>query len=98
MAATERAETPDSPILPRLFCEGRDPQKATSRREIPIDAVKAVTIHNGLLRVDCAAAGPNNEERSSGTLLIPGNQRGPILRALTQAIQELDKRLRERVQ
>jgi tetratricopeptide (TPR) repeat protein len=98
MAATERAETPDSPILPRLFCESRDPQKATSRREIPIDAVKAVTIHNGLLRVDCAAAGPNNEERSSGTLLIPGNQRGPILRALTQAIQELDKRLRERVQ
>ena len=97
-AAAERAETPDSPILTRLFCESRGQQKATSRREILIDAVKAVTIHNGLLRVDCTVAGPNNEERSSGTLLIPGNQRRPILRALTQAIQELDKKLREQAQ
>ena len=39
-----------------------------------IDAVKAITFHNGVLRVDCVAAGPNSEERPSGTLLIPGNQ------------------------
>jgi hypothetical protein len=43
-------------------------------------------------------SGSNNEERSSGTLLIPGNQAGPILRSLTQAVQELDKKLREQAQ
>ena len=63
-----------------------------------IDAIKAITFHNGLLRIDCVAVGPNNEERSSGTLLIPGNQAGPVLRSLTQAIQELDKKVREQAQ
>jgi hypothetical protein len=63
-----------------------------------IDAIKAITFHNGLLRIDCVALGPNNEERSSGTLLIPGNQAGPVLRSLTQAVQELDKKLREQTQ
>jgi hypothetical protein len=63
-----------------------------------IDAIKAITFHNGLLRVDCVAAGPNNEERSAGTLLIPGNQAGAILQSLTQAMQELDKKLREQAQ
>jgi tetratricopeptide (TPR) repeat protein len=97
---SKKADTPDASTPPRLLDRRHGPQMraATLEREILIDAVKAVAIHNGLLRVDCAAAGPNNEERSSGTLLIPGNQGGSILRALTQAIQELDKRLRERVQ
>jgi hypothetical protein len=65
---------------------------------ILIDAIKAITFHNGLLRIDCVAVGSNNEERPSGTLLIPGNQAGPILRSLTQAVQELDKKLREQAQ
>jgi hypothetical protein len=63
-----------------------------------IDAIKAITFHNGLLRIDCIAVGSNNEERASGTLLIPGNQAGPVLRSLTQAIQELDKKVREQAQ
>jgi hypothetical protein len=71
---------------------------ATSKREILIDAVKAVAIHNGLLRVYCTAGVPNKGERSSGILLISGNQAGPIVRALTQAVQELEGRLREQVQ
>ena len=66
--------------------------------DILIDAVKAVTFHNGLLRIECIAAGPNNEPRPSGTLLIPGNVAGPILQSLTQALQELDKKMREQVQ
>jgi hypothetical protein len=60
-----------------------------------IDAVKSVVFHNGVLRIDCIAAGPNGEERPSGTLLIPGNQAGPVLKALVEATQELEKRLRE---
>jgi hypothetical protein len=96
-AAGERADTRDAPILPHLRHEKHGRQKGVEAptSQILIDGVKAVAIHNGLLRVDCVAAGPNNEERSSGTLLIPGNQAGPILRALTQAMQKLDKRSRE---
>jgi hypothetical protein len=63
-----------------------------------IDAIKAITFHNGVLRIHCTALGPNNEERPSGTLLIPGNQAGPILASLTEAVQELDKKLREQAQ
>jgi hypothetical protein len=60
-----------------------------------IDAVKSVVFHNGVLRIDCIAAGPNGEERPSGTLLIPGNQAAQVLNALVEATRELEKRLRE---
>jgi hypothetical protein len=59
-----------------------------------IDGVKSVVFHNGVLRIDCITAGPNGEERPSGTLLIPGNQAGHVLKALVEATQELEKRLR----
>jgi len=65
---------------------------------ILIDAVKSVVWHNGVLRIDVVAAGPNGEERPSGTLLIPGNQAGNVLKALVDATQELEKRLREQQQ
>ena len=35
---------------------------------------------------------------SSGTLLVPANRAGQIVEALTQALQELDKKLREQQQ
>jgi len=60
-----------------------------------IDGLKAAAIHNGILRIECVAVGPNGEERPSGTLLIPGHQAGAVLKALVDATQELDKRLRE---
>jgi hypothetical protein len=60
-----------------------------------IDGIKTVVFHNGMVRIECVSAGPNNEERPSGTLLIPGNQVGQILRTLTQAMQDLEKRIRE---
>jgi hypothetical protein len=62
-----------------------------------IDRIGSVTFQNGLLRVDCVSAGPNNEERPSGTLLIPANQAGIVLQALIGATQELDRRLREQL-
>lgn len=62
---------------------------------ILIDSLKAVAIHNGILRIDCVAVGPNGEERDSGTLLIPGHQAGAVLKVLVEATQELDRRLRE---
>ncbi|MGO9698338.1 MAG: hypothetical protein ACLPX7_03630 [Xanthobacteraceae bacterium] len=63
-----------------------------------IDGIKTVTFHNGVLRIDCIAAGPNNEERPSGTLLIPANQAKQVLQALVNATQELEKRIREQVE
>jgi len=64
---------------------------------ILIDRVGAVVFHNGVLRVDCVAAGPNNEDRPSGTLLIPTNQAAVVLKSLIGATQELDRRLREQM-
>jgi hypothetical protein len=63
-----------------------------------IDGIKAVSFHNGVVRIDCVSAGPNNEERPSGTLLIPGPRAGQIVQALTQALQELGNKLREHQQ
>ena len=62
---------------------------------ILVDRVGSVVFHNGVLRVDCIASGPNNEERLAGTLPIPANQAAAVLQSLVGAAQELDKRLRE---
>ena len=63
-----------------------------------IDGIKAVSYHNGVVRIDCVSTGPNNEERPSGTLVIPGPRAGQIVQALTQAMQELGNKLREQQQ
>jgi hypothetical protein len=60
-----------------------------------IDGLKTISFHNGILRIECIAAGPKGEERPSGTLLIPGAQAGPILKALVEATQELSRRQKE---
>jgi hypothetical protein len=65
---------------------------------IMMDSVKTVAYYNGVLRIDCIAAGPNGEERLSGTLLIPGNQAGQVLKGLVEAIQELEKRIQGQTQ
>ena len=65
---------------------------------ILIDGLKTVGFHNAILRIECVQAGPNGEERPSGTLLIPGNQAGHVLKALVEATQQLEKRLREQQQ
>jgi len=62
---------------------------------ILIDKLKTVVFYNGVLRIDCVTTGPNGEERSAGTLLIPGNQAGPILKSLANAMQDLEHKMRE---
>ena len=39
-----------------------------------IDRIGAVVLQNGIMRVDCFAAGPNGQETASGRLLIPATQ------------------------
>jgi hypothetical protein len=63
--------------------------------QILVDAISNVTIANGLVRVDCVSVGPNNEQRPSGTLLIPGPQVGPVLNALAKAMKELQRKQQE---
>lgn len=65
---------------------------------ILIDRIGAVVFQNNIVRVDCSAAGPNGEERLSGTLLIPASQAATVLQTLVGAAQELDRRLREQAQ
>jgi len=65
--------------------------------QILIDGITNVTIANGIVRVDCVTAGPNNETRPSGTLLIPGAQAGPVLQALVNAMQELQRKHAEQM-
>jgi hypothetical protein len=63
-----------------------------------IDGIKAVSLHNNIVRIDCTSTGPNNEERAAGTLLIPAIRAGQIVHALTQALQDLSSKLREHQQ
>ena len=63
--------------------------------EILIDAISNVTVAGGLVRVDCVAIGPNNQQRPSGTLLIPGPQAASVLTALVNAMKELQRKQQE---
>jgi hypothetical protein len=60
-----------------------------------IDGIKDIVFHNGIVRIDCVAAGPGGEQRHAGTLVIPANVTGAILQSLANAMQELDKKIRE---
>jgi hypothetical protein len=60
-----------------------------------IDGIKDVVFHNGIVRIDCVAAGPGGEQRHAGTLVIPANVTGVILQSLANAMQELDKKMHE---
>ena len=97
VTAGARSYRRDAPAADPLRGEARGKQLGgeAPNSEILVDDIKAVTVHNGLLRIDCVAVSPNNEKRSAGTLLIPGNRAGRILRSLTQAVQELDKKMRQ---
>ena len=60
-----------------------------------VDGIANVTLHAGLVRVECIAAGPSGKSQPSGTLLIPGPSAMQILQALIKSTQELEKKLRE---
>jgi hypothetical protein len=63
--------------------------------KILVDGIKDVVFHNGIIRVECVSVGANGEQHPSGTLMIPGSMTGPVLQALANAVQELDKKIRE---
>ena len=62
-----------------------------------IDGIKDVVLHNGVLRVECVSAVANGQQQPSGTLLIPANIAAPVVQALANALQELDRKMREQM-
>jgi tetratricopeptide (TPR) repeat protein len=87
-----------SVVMPETIVgEGRLTPHQRDAPENPflLDAVKAVTIHNGLLRIDCVGIGTKEQERLSGILLIPASQARQILRSMVQAVHELKNKLRQ---
>jgi len=63
--------------------------------QILIDSIANLSIHNGVLRIACVAAGPDGQAQPSGTLVIPGMAATQVLNALVKGTQELEKKLRE---
>jgi hypothetical protein len=65
--------------------------------QLLIDGISTLSIHNGMLRIECVAVGPDTKPHPSGTLLIPAPAAAGVLQALTTGMQELDKKIREQV-
>jgi hypothetical protein len=63
--------------------------------QILIDTIANITLASGLLRIECVEVGPNNQQRPSGTLLIPAPQAGHVLNALVKAMNELQRKQQE---
>ena len=63
--------------------------------QILVDGITNISFHNGVLRIECAAAGPEGKPQPSGTLAIPGAVAGSVLQSLIKGTQELDKKVRE---
>ena len=63
--------------------------------KILIDGISNITLHNGIVRVECTTVGADGQQHSSGTLLIPGGVAAPVVQALINGMQELDKKIRE---
>jgi hypothetical protein len=61
-----------------------------------IDRIAGATLHNGLVRIECMAIGPDGAETPSAALLLPSGQAGAILQDLVVKLQDLDRRVRER--
>jgi hypothetical protein len=62
-----------------------------------VDSIKEVVLHNGVVRVECMAAGPSGALTPSGTLVIPGAVAAGVVQSLVTALHELDKKVREQV-
>jgi hypothetical protein len=63
--------------------------------QILVDGITNISLHNGLVRVECATVGPDGKQHPSGTLVIPGAAAGKVLQTLINGAQELEKKLRE---
>jgi len=62
---------------------------------ILVDGLSSITLHNGIVRVDCVTVGANGEQRPAGSLLIPAGVAGSVMQTLANGMQELQKKIAE---
>lgn len=66
--------------------------------KVLIDGIANLSLHNGIVRVECVAVGADGQGHPSGTLMIPASMAATVLNSLIQGVQELDKKIREQVE
>jgi hypothetical protein len=84
-----------------MAVSGPSPRRAKKENpvtQILIDSISNLSIHNGVLRIECAAVGADGQQRPSGTPIVAGAAAAQVLQALINGTQELDKELREQQQ
>ena len=62
---------------------------------IIVDRISNIAVSNGILRIECVAVNAAGQEKPSGTVLIPGIVAGQVIQSLVNAMQDLEKKLRE---
>jgi hypothetical protein len=62
---------------------------------ILVDRIANVTVANGVLRLECVSMSSTDQEKASGTVLIPVVVAGQVVQGLVNAMQDLDKKVRE---
>ena len=66
--------------------------------QILIDGVTNISLHSGVVRIECTTVGADGKPHTSGTLVIPGPAAAQVLQALIRGTQELEKKVREQQQ
>jgi hypothetical protein len=65
---------------------------------ILIDSIANLSVHNGVLRIECMAVGSDGKPHPSGTLIIPGAAANQVLGTLVEGTKELSKKMHEQAQ
>jgi hypothetical protein len=63
--------------------------------QVIVDGVGHITLHNGVVRIECLTIGSDGKSHPSGTLIIPGASARAVLEALVNGMKELEKKLRD---
>ena len=66
--------------------------------QVLVDGIASISLHNGILRIECTTVGPDGKSHPSGTLVIPGAIAAQVMDTLVNGMQELDKKIKEQLQ
>ena len=60
-----------------------------------IEQIGAATFANGLVRIQCLAAGADGQLKETGTIEVPGNVAAELVNALVNTLNSLETQLSE---
>ena len=63
--------------------------------DIVIEKLGAVSMRNGLVRIQTQATGADGQDRATGEIVIPASQFGQVVGALQNAGQQLQQKIAE---